>query len=627
MRQTTESARHRRVAILRRRALALLAAGWLAAPPVAASGPASPAPAAQAGAAPESAPRVLRYAFPVAETGFDPAQVSDLYSANVIAHIFDSPLQYDFLARPAQLKPSTAAELPEVSPDGMRIRVRIRPGIFFADDPAFGGKPRELTAADYVYSIKRHYDPRWRSPSLGTFEEYLAGLPELRAQALATGRFDYDREVEGLRTLDRYSFEIKLVKPNFVLVHALAECRATCALAREVVEAYGDRIMEHPVGTGPFRLVAWKRSSRMSFERNPNYRDERYDARPAADDPVAQAIAQRLAGRRLPMLDRVEIDIVEEAQPRWLAFLNGQHDLIEGVPNEFAPIAFPESKLAPWLARRAIRMDRYVRLDLRYTYFNWTDPVVGGPKPAQVALRRAISLGYHSDDDLRILRRGQAIIAHGLAPPGTAGYDPARRSDMNRWDPARARALLDLHGYRDRDGDGYREAPDGKPLVLEFATGHDQAARQHNELWKRSMDAIGIRLAFRRAKWPEQLKAARAGKLQLWSVGSSASTPDADGMLASLYGPNAGRANLSRFDLPAYNALYERSVRLPHGEERQALIREMTRLVLAYQPLKVHAHSIATDLAHPRVEGWLAHPVMRRRWNFIDVAPSPDAAR
>jgi ABC-type transport system substrate-binding protein len=591
--------------------LLALAAGTAAAP-VGASEPGQTA-----------APRVLRYAFPVAETGFDPAQVSDLYSATVIAHIFDSPLQYDFLARPARLQPATAAALPEVSADGMTIRVRIRPGIFFADDPAFGGKPRELTAADYVYSIKRHYDPRWRSPSLGTFEEYLAGLPELRAQALKTGRFDYDREVEGLRTLDRYTFEMKLVKPNFVLVYALSECRATCALAREVVEAYGDRIMEHPVGTGPFRLTSWKRSSRMVLERNPGYRDEIYDAQPPPDDPQAQAIARRLQGRRLPMLDRVEIDIVEEAQPRWLAFLNGQHDLIELVPNEFAPVAFPDGRLAAWLARRGVSMDRYVRLDLRYTYFNWTDPVVGGPRPAQVALRRAISLGYDSDADLKVLRRGQAIAAHGLAPPGTAGYDPALRSDMNAYDPARARALLDLHGYLDRDGDGYRELPDGRPLTLEFATGNDQAAKQANELWKRSMDAIGIRLAFRRAKWPEQLKAARAGKLQVWSVGSSASTPDADGMLASLYGPNAGRANLSRFDLPAYNALYERSVRLSHGDERQALIREMTRIVLAHRPLKVHAHSIATDLTHPHVEGWKAHPVMRRRWNYIDVAPQP----
>jgi ABC-type transport system substrate-binding protein len=200
--------------------------------------------------------------------------------------------------------------MPEVSPDGRRIRVRIRPGIRFADDPAFGGAPRELVAEDYVYSIKRHFDPRWRSSSLGAFEEYLAGLPALRAQALKSGRFDYDTEVEGVRTLDRYTFELNLVKPNFTMVYALADCRATCALAREVVEAQGDRIMEHPVGTGPFRLASWKRSSRMVFERNPAYREAHYDAQPADDDAEGMAIAQRLRGRRLPMLDRVEIDVV-----------------------------------------------------------------------------------------------------------------------------------------------------------------------------------------------------------------------------------------------------------------------------------------------------------------------------
>jgi ABC-type transport system substrate-binding protein len=567
--------------------------------------------------------RVLRYALPVAETGFDPAQISDLYSATLVAHLFDSPLQYDFLARPARLRPGSAAAMPEVSPDGRRIRVRIRPGIRFADDPAFGGAPRELVAEDYVYSIKRHFDPRWRSSSLGTFEEYLAGLPALRAQALKSGRFDYDTEVEGVRTLDRYTFELNLVKPNFTMVYALADCRATCALAREVVEAQGDRIMEHPVGTGPFRLASWKRSSRMVFERNPAYREAHYDAQPADDDAEGMAIAQRLRGRRLPMLDRVEIDVVEEAQPRWLAFLNGQHDLIEMVPNEFAPIAFPGNRLAAYLERRGVRMDRYLRPDIRYTFFNWTDPVVGGPQPAQVALRRAISLGYNSHDDLRILRRDQGIPAHGIAPPGTAGYDPALRTGMNEHSPARARALLDLHGYLDREGDGYRERPDGQPLTLEFATGNDQSAKQVNELWKRSMDAIGIRLRFKRAKWPEQLKAARAGKLQMWAVGGTAGAPDADGTLASLYGPNTGRANLSRFDLPAYNQLYEQSTRLPDSPQRNALIREMTRLVLAYQPWKVHVHSISTDLSHERVIGWKAHPVMRRRWDHIDVTPAP----
>ncbi|HPU52254.1 MAG TPA: ABC transporter substrate-binding protein [Burkholderiaceae bacterium] len=600
------------------RLLCVLALSVLMLPAVPGAAPSDRGPHAQT--TPGTA-RVLRYAFPVAETGFDPPQISDLYSATMIAHIFDSPLQYDYLARPARLRAATAAALPEVSADGMTIRVTLRPGIHFADDPAFKGQRRELTAHDYVYSIKRHFDPRWRSSSLGTFEDYLVGLRELRAEALRSGRFDYDTEVQGLRAIDRYTFEMRLLKPNFVLVYALADCRATCAVAREVIEAYGDKIMEHPVGTGPFRLSSWKRSSRLIFERNPTYRDEVYDAVPPPGDPRLQEVADRLRGRRLPMLDRVEIDIVEEAQPRWLAFLNNQHDLIEMVPNEFALTAFPGDRLAAYLARRGVRMERYARIDLRYTFFNWADPVVGGPQPERVALRRAISLGYNSEDDLRILRRNQALPAHGLVPPGAAGHDPDLRSDMNTYSPARARALLDLYGYTDRDGDGYREQPDGRPLSLEFATGNDQSAKQVNELWKRSMDGIGIRLAFKRSKWPEQLKAARAGKLQMWSVGSSSSAPDAESTLSSLYGPNTGRQNLSRFDLPEFNRLYDQMVTLPDGSARNELIRNMTRLALAYRPWKVHVHSISTDLTHPRVIGWTPHPVMRRRWDYIDVAP------
>ncbi len=568
----------------------------------------------------DPAPRVLRYALPVAETGFDPAQVVDLYSTTLISHLFDSPLQYDALARPARLVPGTAAAMPEVSADGRTIRVRLRPGIRFIDDPAFGGRPRELVAEDYVYSIKRHFDPRWRSPTLSVYEDHLVGLRELRDEALRTGRFDYDRPVPGLRAVDRYTFEMRLHRRNAGVLYALAECRASCAVAREVVEAHGERVMEHPVGTGPFRLVSWKRSSRMVFERHPGYREERFAGNPAPDDPRGLAIARALAGRRLPMLDRVEVDVVEEAQPRWLAFLNGQHDLIESLPNEFAPSALPGDTLSPELAQRGVRREKVVRLDVRYTYFNWIDPVVGGPKPEQVALRRAISLAYRSDDDLRILRRGQALPAHGVVPPGALGHDPALRSEMNTHDPVRARALLDTYGYRDRDGDGYRELPDGRALALVFGTGNDQAAKQHNELWQRSLKDVGLRVAFRRSPWPEQLKAARAGRLQLWSVGQSMTSPDAESLLAALYGPNAGRQNLSRFSLPAFDRLYEAMIEAGEPAERQRHIGEMTRLVLAYQPWKCHVHSVANDLTAPSVVGWRPHPVMRRHWDRVDVS-------
>ena len=104
--------------------------------------------------------KVFRYAFPIAETGFDPAELSDLYSGYLIANIFDTPLEYDYLARPIKLVPSTLAAMPEITEGGTLYTMRVKPGIYFADDPAFAGKRRELVAEDYVYSIKRLFDPR-----------------------------------------------------------------------------------------------------------------------------------------------------------------------------------------------------------------------------------------------------------------------------------------------------------------------------------------------------------------------------------------------------------------------------------------------------------------------------------
>jgi ABC-type transport system substrate-binding protein len=215
--------------------------------------------------------------------------------------------------------------MPEISADFKTYTVRLREGVFFADDAVFAGKPRELTAQDVVYTYKRIFDPKNKSPSLASLkEEKILGLDELLTQAKETGRFDYDKPIEGLRAVDRYTVQFKLgeVRPRFIA--SLSDPGVLGIVAREVVEHYGERIMEHPVGTGAFRLGAWRRSSKITLERNRTFREEVYDAEPAADDAVGQGIARQFKGRRLPMIDRVEVSIVEEEQPRWLAFLGNE---------------------------------------------------------------------------------------------------------------------------------------------------------------------------------------------------------------------------------------------------------------------------------------------------------------
>ena len=595
--------------------LGLWALGWAGCEAQAAEGPAHPAhPAGQR-------EHVLRYAFPTAETGFDPAQLSDIYSRTVTANIFEALYEYDHLARPFLIRPCLAAALPEVAENHTRFTIRLRPGVRFQDDAAFGGPGREVTAEDWIYSFKRIYDPALKSPSQPTLEEQgIVGLRELREAALSAKRpFDYDAPVPGLVALDRHTLQIRLRAPRPRLLYALAAPDVWGVVAREVVQRYGDRIMEHPVGTGPFRLVSWRRSSQIVLERNPTYRERRYDAQPAADDAEGQAILARLRGRRLPMLERIEIAVIEEAQPRWLAFLAGEQDLLQIVPPEFVGQAIPGGRLAPNLVKRGIAAQRVPAADVFLQVFNMEDPLVGGLAPERVALRRAIALGYDIDREIALVRRGEAIAAQQLTAPGTFGFDPALRSDATRHDLSRARALLDLYGWRDRDGDGWREQPDGRPFTLQLLSQSDQTTRSMDEIFKKNLDALGLRLELKIGQWAENLKAARAGRFMMWRVGSSSSTPDGQGAMERAYSGAIGKGNLARAKLPGFDAVYERLQALPDGPERQALFREANRIALAYLPYRTTVHRILCDLSHSGLIGYRRPTCWLDWWKHVDV--------
>ncbi len=569
---------------------------------------------------------MLRIAFPAPESTFDPPSTnSDFYSSTILSQILEAPLTYDYLARPVQLVPNTAEALPRIEEGGRRITLRIKPGIFFADDPAFKGSPRlnaqgrrELTAEDYVYAIKRFYDPRYASSDLYLFEAAkLLGLSELRQQALQQKKpFNYDAPVEGVRALDRYTLQLRMADPDPRWHFNLAMPAITGAVAREVVEHYGKDIGAHPVGTGPFRLAQWRRASRIVLERSPDYRRRVYEGQPA-DEPIAQAIAQQLQGRALPLVDRIEVDIVEEAQPRWLSFLQGDFDWM-AVPPAFAPLAVPGGQLAPFLRKKGVQLQTHLQAVMAMHYFAMEDPVVGGYTPEKVALRRAISLAYDEPADIRLLRHGMAIPAQSTIAPHTFGYEEDYRSEMSAYDPARAKALLDIYGYLDRDGDGWRESPTGHPLVLRIASLASQEDRAANELWKRSLNAVGLKVVFEVSTWPELLKKTRTGGLQIWGFRWSAQSPDGGFYLSIAYGPNAGDANDPRFALPAFDRLYEQQRRLPDGPERMALMRQAKNLLVAYMPYKAHRHDIVATLLQPWLKHYWTHPFMRDAWQYLD---------
>ncbi len=561
--------------------------------------------------------KVLKVAFLIAETGFDPQASSDLYSNYVNRVMFDPLFRYDYISRPYRIVPNTAAAMPEISKDGLTWTIKVKPGTHFIDDPAFKGRKRELTAADYLYAWKRTFDPRMRSPQLELFDGKIVGMDKLLAKAKQSGKLDYDAPIEGMQLIDRYTLRLKLNYPSYDMLADMTTT-GTSAVAREVVEAYGDGsgwVMAHPVGTGPYRLKEWRRGQKIILEASPSFRETRY---PESSDPADAALMAKYKGRRIPFIGRIEISVIEEANPRLQAFEKADLDYIEVPVDLVANVMEPDNRLKPRFTRAGVVLQRGIIPGITYTWFNMDDPVVGGYANEKIALRRAIGMAYNVDEEARVIRQGQAEWASQVVPPGVAGHDP-KFVGNTKYDPAGAKALLDRFGYIDRDKDGWRDLPDGKPLVLKKGTTPSALERQYDELWKRNMTAVGIRIDFVTQKWPDLLKMARGGSLQMWQLGNRGTTTEGYGFLGLLYGPNAGLANLSRFKQADYDRAYEASKRLPDSPERSRLMREMSKIVAAFAPWKINAYRYENVMVYPWVEGYKLNVFNTHPWQYLDV--------
>ena len=569
--------------------------------------------------------KTIRTAFIVAETGFDPAASSDLYSDSIQRAIFDTLYGFDYLARPYKRVPRTAASMPEITDGGRTWTMRVKPGIYFADDPAFKGKKRELTAADYVYSWKRLIDPRVRSPFSWYLQDKIVGVDAVVEAARKTGRFDYDAPIEGLRAVDRYTLRLQLKDPDYIMLGYMTQS-PMAAVAREVIEAYGDAsgwAMANPVGTGPYLLKSWRRGQQIVLEANPNFRDESF---PDSDDPADREMVTRLRGKKLPIVGRIEISIIEESNPRLLAFNSNALDYVN-VPSDLSDHVLDASgKLRPEYTARGVTLARVTQPALQYAYFNMEDPVVGGYGKEKIALRRAIAMAFDRPALIRVVYQGQALPASQPIPPNLPGHDDNWSVDVS-YDPAAANALLDKFGYRERDSEGYRKLPDGRPLAITMASPTSARDREFDELWQRSMKAIGIRLDFLKQKFPDLIQMGKHGKLQMWRVGWITQYGEGDAFAQLLYSKNIEQTNYARFALPEYDELYRTSRRLPDGPERNKVYRRMSEIVAAYNPWWLGVYTVENTLVQPWLLGYKKNAYWEHPWKYLDVDTGRQAKR
>ncbi len=559
--------------------------------------------------------KVLRIPFPAGETGFDPVNVHDLYSLIVVEGIFDSLLTYDYLAEPAKLVPKIVAEMPVMEDEGKSYTVKLKKGIYFSPHEVFGGKKRELVAQDVVYSLKRHYDdslkPVWRF----LIEGKIVGMDDWYAASKKAGKLDWDAPIPGLQVVDSHTLKFKLTKSdvnfNYILAHP-----ALGIVAREVIEKYPNDTQAHPVGTAAYYLKEWVRGQKIVLEKHPNFRGGSWDFKPSGKDPYDEMLVKQMQGKPLAQIDRVEIYPIEEEQSRWLAFKNKQLDLIN-IPGSFAPQAIPGGNLAPDLLAQGIRLQKAVDPEYVYNYFLWSDPIWGGGEKHKIALRRAAAMAINRDEEINVIRKGQAIRAQFIVPKGVAGHNEDYVSGVT-YNPALANALLDKFGYK-KGPDGYRNTPDGKPVIFKYTSQPTAIEREFDELYKKNMDAIGIRYESEKEKFADSIKREKRCQITIRGGAWIADYPDGDNFTQLLYSKNIGETNNGCYKSEAYDKLYEASTRLPNGPERDKLYLEMQKQFEADTPWVLGVTRLRNQAIYPWVLGYKKHPVLLSEWMYMDI--------
>jgi oligopeptide transport system substrate-binding protein len=544
--------------------------------------------------------------------GFDPVTASDTTAMAALCKVYEGLYEYEYLARPYELKPMLAEGMPEISADRLTYTIRLKKGVRFVDDPCFpDGKGRKLTADDFVYSIKRLADIKNLSPRYFNIEGRIAGLDEYRAES-GKRQVSYDEPVEGLKALDRCTIQIKLKEPFPQLLYALTSSE-TFPVAREAVAYYGKDFLNHPVGDGPFRLAEWRwRSYAVEFERNPTYHGDTYPTRGAPGDRERGLLED--AGKPLPLLDRVTQYVIADNSTEWLMFLSGKL-AVSGISRQnFDAVITPQQDLTPELKARGIWLDKSPRLATYYVGFNMEDPVVGPNKKLRHALAYAVNL----EDWVRFYNNRQ-LAAKGSLPPGVAGnvYDlPARFPH----DLERAKKLLTEAGYPNGV-----DPKTGRRLTLniEMPTAADPEERQSGDLLASFWEKVGVELHPSYNNWPEFLKKLERKQCQLYRVGWVVDAPDAYYFFQLFYGKNVSPGpNNSNYVNPEFDRMFERARVMDDSPERTALYRKMEQLVVEDCSAIFMTHPLAYGLFQPSLKNFKYHDRPYSNVKYYRVDPS-----
>ncbi len=543
----------------------------------------------------------------------DPANAYDVISLELVPNIYETLYQYAYLSEVFKIVPLLAADMPKLSPDRLTVTIPIKQGIRFQDDPCFkesGGKGRELKAQDFIYGWKRLALPSLNSQGWWIFDNKIEGINAYHDKMVSASKTDvmkiFGEEVSGMKALDDYTLQIKLTKPYPQLNYILA-MSFTAPVPAEAVKAYGDEnqnITDHPVGSGPYKLKSWDRGRRIVFERNSNYHPEFYPTEGSLDYRKKGLLAD--AGKQLPFIDKLVINIIKEAQPRWLNFMGNKIDVLEVPKDNFAQAITNQVNLSPALAAKGIRLSIDVGASFRYIEFNLKDKVFADNK----YLPQALSAAIDRDKWIEIFTNGTARKMLTAIPPGIPDRPKTNKIKYD-FNLAQAKELLKKAGY-----------PEGKGLpTLNFELrGADSVNRQIGDFFQQQWAAIGVKTNVIANTFPAYLEKAKQGALQVSYGGWVLDYPDAENIYQLIYGPNRPPGqNGSNYDNPEFNKLYEETATMDSGPARQAKLTRMDEIMQEDCPWALGYHEATYYLTQPWLLNYRVSDIILNKHKYLRV--------
>ncbi|OJW67809.1 MAG: hypothetical protein BGO68_02590 [Candidatus Amoebophilus sp. 36-38] len=518
--------------------------------------------------------------------GLDPIQVENIYSNHEVSKIYEGLLEYHYLKRPFELIPNLAEAMPTISPDKLVYTFKIKPGIMFHDNPCFpNGKGRELTAHDFVYSLKRLADPKLQARGFWLIDGKIKGLNAWREKYLDTAAIDYMEEIEGLQAIDRYTLQFTLTKPfpQFLYCLAISPCYV---VPHEAVQYYGVEFLNHPVGTGPFMLTSFNpKDPKIVYHKNPNFKDQYFPSEAA--DPYKHMLAY--AGKKLPFVDEIITYILPEEQTKWLKFKKGELDMIDISKDRIALNVINNNDLISSLKEQGIQLFQVPGLSTSYIVFNNAHPVFKD----NLKLRQAMSLAFNAEGYNTLFYKNMAVAAQSIIPPNLGGYRADYVNPYCLYNLEKAKQYLREAGY-----------PDGKGLpeiTLDVMCTTD--ARHKGEFIQQCMSKIGIHVKIVTNIFPELQKKIDQKATMMHVVGWSGVFPDAENFLQVLYGPyqlTSGGIG-TNFNDSTFNALYAKAIVMSDSQEKIKIYEQLNQIAAENVPVIYILHSSHVSLQ----QGWV----------------------